>query len=110
MRLKGYPESSTLVRMGDATTALADLRNEIDAIDAKILALLTERAERVLRVGEIKRTSGIPVHDPERERIILGRLASLARAPIGAETVKRVFERIIEESRRLENQHLKDNT
>lgn len=92
--------------MSEAMTALADLRNEIDAIDSRLLALLGERAERVLRVAEIKRTAGIPVYDPERERTMLGRLASLARAPIDGAAVKRVFETIIEESRRIEAQHM----
>lgn len=94
--------------MGDSTTALASLRNEIDAIDAKILSLLAERAERVLRVGEIKRAAGIPVHDPEREQSILARLAGAARAPIDGETIRRVFEKIIEESRRIEERALNE--
>jgi chorismate mutase len=56
----------------------------------------------VLRVGEFKKHAGIRVYDPDRERRILERLGKMATDPVDAETVRRVFERIIDESRRLE--------
>jgi chorismate mutase len=81
---------------------LAELRKAIDAIDSEILRLLGERAGLVVRLGAIKRASGLPIHDPERERAILDRLSRGAPEPLDAGTVRRVFERIIDESRRIE--------
>jgi chorismate mutase len=88
--------------MSDTATDLSELRDAIDAIDSEILRLFTERARLVLRVGEVKKVAGIRVYDPDRERRILERLGKLAEEPVDAETVRRVFERIIDESRRLE--------
>jgi chorismate mutase-like protein len=86
---------------------LEALRSEIDAIDGRILELVAERVGLVLRVGELKRTSGAAVYDPERERRVLERLATQAVPPLDRETVKRVFERLIDESRRLELEHVR---
>jgi chorismate mutase-like protein len=86
---------------------LEALRRQIDAVDERILELVAERVELVLRVGELKRTSGAAVYDPERERRVLERLAHQAVPPLDRETVQRVFERLIDESRRLEQAHVR---
>ena len=43
---------------------LNELRKEIDACDAKIVALLNERFRIVLKVGEYKKSKGEPVVPP----------------------------------------------
>jgi len=85
---------------------LEALRREIDAIDAKILQLVATRVRVVLRVGELKRTLGASVYDPEREREMLERLSNQVDPPLDPATVKRIFERLIDESRRIEQRHV----
>jgi chorismate mutase-like protein len=85
---------------------LEELRRSIDEVDRKILELMVERARLVLAVGDYKRTRQMPVHDPERERRVLERLGSLATSPLDGESVQRVFQRIIEEMRSLEERHV----
>ncbi len=82
------------------------LREEIDAIDQQILELVAARIRVVLKVGDYKRARGMHVYDPERERALLERLASAAPEPMDGETVKRIFERLVDESRRLEQRHM----
>ena len=82
------------------------LRKAIDEVDARLLELIAERVRLVLKVGEYKRERGIPVYDPERERLLLERLTSRAPEPLKGDTVRRVFERLIDESRRLEQLHV----
>lgn len=82
------------------------LRREIDQIDQQILELLGARVRAVLSVGDYKRARGLPVYDPERERDLLARLCRSAEAPLDAGTVRRVFERVVDESRRLEQHHV----
>jgi chorismate mutase len=84
---------------------LAALREAIDALDGSVLALLKQRIELVLRVGEWKRRHDRPVYDPERERRMLDRLTSAATPPLDPAAVRRIFERIIDESRRAEQHH-----
>lgn len=83
----------------DPEPTLAELREQIDRIDDKLLDLLAERVRVALRIGEVKLQSGLPVYDPERERSIFLRLCQRAAAPLGPDVVRRVFERIVDETR-----------
>ncbi|MBI4617456.1 MAG: chorismate mutase [Planctomycetes bacterium] len=77
-------------------------RGELDEIDDRILELLNRRIDRVLEIGRLKAASGLPVYDPEREKRILARLLAVNPGPLDAPAVARIFERVIDESRRIE--------
>jgi len=83
-----------------------ELREAIDALDHEILQLVAARIRVVLQVGDYKRARGLPVYDPSRERALLDRLAKAAPEPLDGETVRRIFERLVDESRRLEQHHM----
>ena len=85
------------------------LRVAIDDVDRKLLELMTERVRLVLAVGDVKRARHIPVYDPDRERRVLDRLAALAEPPLDGATVRRLFERLIDEMRRLEQHHVNES-
>jgi chorismate mutase len=78
------------------------LRNEIDDIDHKILDLVARRIAAVVQIGDYKRARGLAVYDAARERAVLQRLMSQAPAGLDPQVVRRVFERIIDESRGIE--------
>lgn len=82
--------------------AIQSLRERIDAIDQEIAGSLNRRAGCVLEVGEIKEREGIPIYDPGRERQIVERLARENTGPLPDAAIRRLFERIIDESRSLE--------
>jgi chorismate mutase len=88
------------------TPDLDVLRERIDAIDTQLLELIAERIRIVLEVGSYKRERGIEVYDPARERALLERLSDAPPAPLDAATVRRIFERLVDESRRLEQRHV----
>ena len=81
---------------------LEAFRRSIDDLDHRILELVAERVKVVLAVGEFKRKNNLAAYDPDRERNMLDRLCSQAPDPLDAETVRRIFERLIDESRRIE--------
>ena len=85
---------------------LDELRKGIDSVDQQILRLLHERVRLVMQVGEYKRERGIPVYDPARERALLDRLCKAAEPPLDADTIRRIFERLVDESRRIEQHHI----
>ena len=85
---------------------LDELRRGIDSVDQQILKLLHERVRLVMQVGEYKRERGIPVYDPGRERALLDRLCKAAEPPLDADTIRRIFERLVDESRRIEQHHV----
>jgi chorismate mutase len=84
------------------TSDLESLRIAIDTVDAEILTLVARRIGLVLQIADYKRGRAMPVYDPARERNVIDRLIALAPATLDAQVVRRVFERIIDESRRIE--------
>ena len=79
-----------------------DWRRRIDAIDDQLMRLLNSRSACAVEIGRVKRALGLPVYSPEREAWILDRVMRENPGPLDALAVRRVFERIIDESRRLE--------
>jgi len=78
------------------------LRRRIDVIDEQLLRLLNSRSACAVEIGKVKRALGLPVYSPEREAWILERVTRENPGPLDDASVRRVFERIIDESRRLE--------
>ena len=81
---------------------IADWRKRIDEIDTQLAELLSERSSCVIEIGKIKRKRDLPVYDPEREKEILSRVTRDNQGPLDNEALKRLFERILDESRRVE--------
>lgn len=78
------------------------MRREIDVIDDEILRLLNLRVRAVLEAGRIKRTLGRPLFDGDREAEILNTLCRANTGPLGDEAIERIFRRIIDESKLVE--------
>ncbi len=79
-----------------------DLRKDIDRLDDDLLRIFNERAGLALKIGEIKKGLGIPVYDPAREKRIFQRMKDANPGPLDDQAIVRLFERVIDESRRLE--------
>jgi len=79
-----------------------DLRRRIDQIDDQLMKLLNSRSACAVEIGRIKRQIGMAVYQPEREKWILDRVERNNPGPLDSGAVRRVFERVIDESRRLE--------
>ena len=62
--------------MLNTAMSLEEVRIKIDAVDQQLLRLLSERAELVHEVGEIKRKDGLEIYAPEREEKLLRKLAT----------------------------------
>jgi chorismate mutase len=81
---------------------IEQLRLEIDRLDRELLKIFNERAGIALQIGEIKKERGLPVYDPDREKRIFERMRAANPGPLEDEAIVRLFERVIDESRRLE--------
>jgi chorismate mutase len=77
-------------------------RRRIDQIDSQIIGLLNSRSACAVEIGKLKHAAGLPIYSPEREKRILDRVMRENPGPLDPTAVKRVFERIIDEGRRLE--------
>ena len=54
--------------------SLEDIRKKIDEVDSRLMDLLSDRAELVHQVGEIKKKEGLQIYAPEREDALLKKL------------------------------------
>lgn len=81
---------------------IAVLRARIDKIDARLVSLLSERAECALAIGHLKRALHMAIYQPAREIDVLDHVCRLNAGPLDDEAIRRLFERIIDEARRLE--------
>jgi len=77
-------------------------RRRIDDLDRRILGLLNERSRCALAIGAAKRRLGRWVYDPQREAAVVKQLLEANEGPLQDEAVRRLFERILDESRRME--------
>lgn len=76
---------------------LGVVREQIDAIDAQMLALLNQRAKCAQHVGEIKAKYGDAgyIYRPEREAQVLRRIQSLNEGPLPNESVTFFFREVM---------------
>jgi chorismate mutase-like protein len=90
-------------------STLDDLRRDIDRVDEVLVRLLNERARCVCEVGRLKKALGVEIYQPDREKDVLKHVREVAgEGPLGAEAIGRLFERIIDEARRLERRVVHD--
>ena len=91
------------------SSGLDDLRRDIDRVDEVLVRLLNERARCVCEVGRLKKELGVEVYQPDREKEVLAHVRSVAKeGPLGPDAIGRLFERIIDEARRLERRVVHD--
>jgi chorismate mutase len=82
--------------------SLEDLRKRIDALDEALVRLLNARAACALEIGRVKKQIGLAIYQPSREVEVLGHVQRINPGPLDDAAVRRLFERIIDEARRLE--------
>ena len=100
--MEGKRSGNREVIPSDVALRLEEHRVRIDELDAEIVRLLNVRATSAGEIGRLKKTVGMETYQPARERAVLERVRDLNGGPLSSDAVTRVFERIIDESRRLE--------
>jgi chorismate mutase-like protein len=89
---------------------LDDLRNNIDRVDEVLVRLLNERARCACEIGRLKKELGVEIYQPDREKQVLDHVRGVAaEGPLGPDAIARLFERIIDEARRLERRVAQDD-
>ncbi len=81
---------------------ISALREQIDALDAEMLALVNRRAGVALAIGELKRADGSPAFRPDREAAVIDGLKARNAGPLPAESVAPIWREIMSACRALE--------
>jgi chorismate mutase len=88
-----------------AETMLQALREELDAMDHRLLAIVRDRLECCCRIGHHKRVHGVPMMQPARIGVVQQRAADFARTNgLSPDFLRRLYELIIAETCRLEDE------
>lgn len=88
---------------------LLSLRNKIDEIDEKIVALYEERLKVAEGVAQYKISTGKKVFDKERENDKLEKLSSLAHDDFSSNGIRELYEQIMATSRKKQYQLLTEH-
>lgn len=94
----------------DAEAELTRLREAIDRVDEVLVKLLNQRAKYAIEIGEIKGHLSLPIYAPEREKEVLQRVERTSAGPLHDAAIRRLFERIIDESRRVERESAQETS
>ncbi len=88
----------------DAAALLQNLRRSIDELDELLVRTLSARAACALEIGRQKKRLGLEIYQPSREADVLAHVQRINPGPLNDASIKRLFERIIDEARRLERE------
>ncbi|WCR28163.1 bifunctional 3-deoxy-7-phosphoheptulonate synthase/chorismate mutase [Paenibacillus thiaminolyticus] len=83
------------------------LREQLDAINAQLLELLSERARVTQEIGSEKGKQGVPKFDPVREKTMLDRLVASNKGPFDDKTIRHLFKQIFQASLNLQQEEQK---
>jgi chorismate mutase len=83
-------------------TEMLQLRRKIDALDRKIVGLLSERTELARSVGAVKAGGGRAIRDAEREREVLLRVTMANAGPLAQADLLAIYRRLMAATRALQ--------
>ena len=92
----------------DAAALVQSLRRRIDELDELLVRTLSARAACAVEVGRQKKLLGLEIYQPSREADVIAHVQQINPGPLNGEAIKRLFERIIDEARRLEREAPED--
>lgn len=94
----------------EAQSALSACRVNIDDVDRRIVELLNERSKIVSEIGRIKGMAQMAIYEPKREDQVFQNVVAHNHGPLAADAAKRIFERIIDEMRKLQRERMENES
>ena len=85
---------------------IEDWRKQIDELDQKLVALLSERARAAVEIGKLKRNTSLPIYEPDRERTVFDNVQAVNRGPLPGRDLVRIYERIIDVMRNIQKEEI----
>jgi chorismate mutase len=85
---------------------IADWRKQIDELDRRLVALLSERAHAAHQIGLLKRDTSLPIYEPDRERNVLANVQAVNPGPLPNRELVRIYERIMDVMRNMQKEQI----
>ena len=86
---------------------IAEWRKKIDDLDRRLVQLLNERAQCAHEIGKLKRNSGMPIYEPDREKIIFENINRNNPGPLSDVQLRQVYERLVDVMRQIQREEMK---
>lgn len=81
-------------------TKLSGYREIIDKLDEDILIALSKRKQAAVMIAELKKSSGMPAYQPQREKALLEELSKKADSlGVSQELIRQIWQLIFEDNR-----------
>lgn len=93
---------SKVAKPSQAPIDLPALRQQIDALDGRLVEILNQRAELVVEVGRYKRANNVPIYAPHREAEVLDNALKASRGPLPPRALEGIFRELMSGSFALE--------
>lgn len=95
--LKNVPEAQAAAgsQPPPAPGPLADIRKKIDRLDRRLIRMLNDRAKLVVKVGEYKRSTGLPIYTPHRDAEVIEKAVRANVGPLPDRTVVGVYRELM---------------
>ena len=87
----------------DNAARLNELRDRIDALDDRLIELISERGEIAVEIGRVKADDGTPVYAPHREKAVLERIQKANTGPFPDSVLRAVYRELMSGSLAIEN-------
>ena len=85
---------------------IAEWRVRIDELDRQIVALISERARAAQEIGRLKKSSTLPIYEPNREAVVFENVRASNPGPIPDNELVHIYERLIDVMRSLQQDEL----
>jgi len=85
---------------------ISDWRKKIDELDRELVKLLNQRAQAAHEVGKLKRDVGMPIYEPDRERIVFDNVRHLNPGPLSNQDLMNIYERIMDIMRQIQREEI----
>ena len=95
---------------GDPIGALGRCRERIDELDRRLVDLLNERTSIVEEIARLKKEADLAIYEPKLEVQVFENIVTHNRGPLPAESLRGIFERIIDEMRRIQKDRMQKET
>ncbi len=83
-------------------------REKIDELDRKLVELLNERAKAAQAIGRLKRSTQMPIYEPDRERTIFQNIAAANSGPLRDQDLQVIYQALIAVMREIQSHEALD--
>jgi chorismate mutase len=88
---------------------ISDWRKKIDELDRELVELLSQRAHAAHEIGKLKRSAGMPIYEPDRERSVFSNVRGVNPGPLPERDLLRIYERIMDVMRQIQQEEIAPN-